>query len=90
MDVIKKNMATAGSSQGRAKNRAPAPIQITAEQLLHEALERDYKGKKEEKLREEIKTADELAGYRRERRKVRVPGGSSSPPASTLCVRAEL
>ena len=82
MDIIKKNMSMASSSQGRAKNRAPAEIQITAEQLLHEALERDYKGPKDDKERQVIRSADELEGYRRERRKVRLEGAGTRAPVA--------
>jgi hypothetical protein len=51
----------------RVKNKAPAPIQITAEQILREALERQEAEPAPPKQR--ITDPDELADYRLRKRK---------------------
>jgi len=56
---------------GNVKNRAPAPVQITAEQLLREARERQTEGiiGLQEVPRQQITDKDELQTYRMDKRK---------------------
>jgi hypothetical protein len=49
------------------KNRAPAPVQITAEQILREAQERQEV--KEDKPRQRVEDFEELHEYRGRKRK---------------------
>jgi crooked neck len=71
MDIIKKNMALASSSKGKVKNRAPASVQITAEQLIYDANQRQLETPDQTPVREVITDPTELAEYRSKRRKVR-------------------
>ena len=50
------------SAMARVKNKMPAPVQITAEQLLREAQERQEQDSKPP--RQKITDPDELADYR--------------------------
>ena len=50
------------SAMARVKNKMPAPVQITAEQLLREAQERQEQDSKPPK--QKITDPDELADYR--------------------------
>jgi hypothetical protein len=55
------------SAMARVKNKQPAPVQITAEQILREAKERQETEAKPPKSK--ITDADELAEYRLRKRK---------------------
>ncbi|KAI5480437.1 pre-mRNA-splicing factor CLF1 [Pseudohyphozyma bogoriensis] len=55
-----------GREGGRVKNRAPAPIQITAEQLLREAA--DFQEKSAPKPRQRVEDFEELNEYRGRKR----------------------
>lgn len=55
------------SAMARVKNKQPAPVQITAEQILREAKERQETEAKPPKSK--ITDADELADYRLRKRK---------------------
>lgn len=54
-------------AQNRVKNKQPAPVQITAEQILREAKERQEEDPKPPK--QKITDPDELAEYRTRKRK---------------------
>lgn len=60
-------MAAARSTAPRIKNRAPAPIQISAEQILREAHERQEQPLSRAKTR--IEDYEELDEYRGRKRK---------------------
>ena len=67
MDILQQNQAAGGGRKVRVKNRNPAPIQITAEQIMHEAKERQEAAPKAPKQR--ITDPDELAEYKLRKRK---------------------
>ncbi|KAA0174275.1 hypothetical protein FNF27_04287 [Cafeteria roenbergensis] len=69
MDIIKKNMALASSGAGKVRNRAPADVQITAEQLVYDANQRMLEKPQQPAVREVITDPEELAQYRSKRRK---------------------
>ena len=56
-----------GQNQARVKNRAPAPIQISAEQILREAAERQEQHVLDPVVK--IHDAEEYQSHLRERRK---------------------
>lgn len=59
-----------GTALGRVKNKAPAPVQITAEQLLREAWEnKEVSGAAVVAPRHQIADAEELAEYQQATRK---------------------
>eukprot|EP00961_Rhodomonas_salina_P252742 3416310-Rhodomonas_salina.1 len=55
------------NAMARVKNKQPAPVQITAEQILREARERQEEDPKPAK--QKITDPDELAEYRQRKRK---------------------
>ena len=60
----------AGAPRGvQVKNRAPAPIQITAEQLLREAKDRQIEGETFKRPNQRITDPEELAEFRQAKRK---------------------
>ena len=62
--------AQAGAPRGvQVKNRAPAPIQITAEQLLREAKDRQIEGETFKRPNQRITDPEELAEFRQAKRK---------------------
>jgi len=81
MDIIKKNMTLAASGKGRVKNRAPAAVQISAEQLIYDANQRMMEKPTQPAVREVITDVEELAQYRSKRRKVRL---EHKPPRANL------
>lgn len=84
MDIIKKNMALASSGAGKVRNRAPADVQITAEQLVYDANQRMLEKPQQPAVREVITDPEELAQYRSKRRKVREWQQHPAPPADRL------
>lgn len=59
--------SSASSAQGKVKNRAPAPIQISAEQILREAAERQHQHRLDPVTK--IHDAEEYQSHLRDRRK---------------------
>lgn len=60
-------MSSSREGQGKVKNRAPAPVQITAEQLLREAA--DFQGKLAPVPKQRVEDFEELQEYRARKRK---------------------
>lgn len=85
MDIIKKNMALASSGAGKVRNRAPADVQITAEQLVYDANQRMLEKPQQPAVREVITDPEELAQYRSKRRKVSRPLPASRARPCPAC-----
>lgn len=60
-------MSSSREGQGKVKNRAPAAIQITAEQLLREAA--DFQSKVAPVPKQRVEDVEELGEYRGRKRK---------------------
>ena len=68
------------------KNRAPAPIQVSAEQLLREARDRQVDVEMP-KARRQITDAEELKEYRMSKRKESLESGQAAQAPTGLPVR---
>jgi crooked neck len=60
-------MSSSREGQGKVKNRAPAPLQITAEQLLREAA--DFQEKSVPVPKQRVEDLEELQEYRGRKRR---------------------